>query len=324
MAVLTVYANGVTGGFSGRNTEPPKRGDIKGWSNASIRRNIKFLYSIPAKALGSDGWALTLTVRNLPSSPEAWTASRNAFFQRLRRLGITRCHWITEWQRRGVPHLHLCVWSSTVKIDAELTELLLSNWLEVTQQYGSLRAAQFATPIYDSLGWSQYVSKHASRGVNYYQRSPEKIPEGWLKMGKLWGKFGDWPVQNPQEIVVNAKAFYQLRRWVNKVKINKARQINDVASEKYLRSRYKKEPKQSAVMGLNEWIDGKLVAKFALELYQQTLIDPFNTKKLDFLKKNYHVKTPYIQRLRAKHMSLCVEPYYKFHKKEVQSQALEC
>jgi len=40
-----------------------------------------------------------------------WTRLVKTLLQRLRRAGLLRWHWVVEWQRRGVPHLHLAVYA---------------------------------------------------------------------------------------------------------------------------------------------------------------------------------------------------------------------
>lgn len=54
-------------------------------------------------------WALTL--RHCPPTSDDWTRLVKVLQQRLRRAGLLRWHWVVEWQRRGVPHLHLAVYA---------------------------------------------------------------------------------------------------------------------------------------------------------------------------------------------------------------------
>ncbi|WP_425527867.1 rolling circle replication-associated protein, partial [Xylella fastidiosa] len=58
------------------------------------------------------GLALTLTVRDCPATAQEWQRMRRAWEKRMKRAGMIRVHWVTEWQRRGVPHLHCAIWFS--------------------------------------------------------------------------------------------------------------------------------------------------------------------------------------------------------------------
>jgi hypothetical protein len=60
------------------------------------------------------------------------------------------------------------------------------EWLSLAAAYGAGEVGQAVVPITGALGWSKYLSKHASRGVAHYQR--QGTPPGWTKTGRLWGK----------------------------------------------------------------------------------------------------------------------------------------
>lgn len=168
------------------------RGDVQGWSEGATRRNTQFLMSVLENRLTGAGVALTLTLRDCPPTAQEWHRLRRAWIERMRRAGMVRLHWVTEWQRRGVPHLHGAIWfpdryDYIAPIDA---------WVEVAGAYGAGHKGQHVRRIDGPVGWFQYLSKHAARGVKHYQRNAANIPEGWKsKTGRVWGKVGDWPVQ---------------------------------------------------------------------------------------------------------------------------------
>lgn len=93
------------------------------------------------------------------------------------RAGMVRLHWVTEWQRRGVPHLHCAIWFP----DAYDTITPTRAWVEVASAYGAGLRGQHARIIDGPVGWFQYLAKHAARGVKHYQRTADSIPEGWQK-----------------------------------------------------------------------------------------------------------------------------------------------
>ena len=109
MPVLKLYPNGLTG-VPPRvlNHAPVLRGDCKGWTLRSSRGNTRFLYSVltpelPVSAIGVPllGLSGSLTLRDCPPSHDDWKTLREALFFRLRRKGLYRLHWLTEWQKRG-------------------------------------------------------------------------------------------------------------------------------------------------------------------------------------------------------------------------------
>lgn len=262
-----------------------KRDICQGWSNSSTRSNTQFLYSVDETGLDRYGLALSLTLRDCPATHDDWKRLRKLFFDRLRYLGLVRAHWITEWQRRGVPHLHMAVWfdSSSLfpgtitasALDAwcapgpgRVITGIIEAWLYVVADYGALLECQYIKPICDSVGWFQYLSKHASRGLRHYQRSPENIPASWQdKTGRMWGKLGDWPVWEPVKLNVNMDGFWAYRRIVQRWRFASARATADrgriFSARRMLQS---PDPKFSAVRGVSEWIGYELSCRILKHL----------------------------------------------------------
>ena len=216
-----------------RAKPPAPRGECSGWSPRTSRGNTRFLYSIvsadlPATADGELllGISGSLTVRDCPASHEDWKRVRESFLTRLRRRGLYRLHWITEWQKRGVPHLHFAAWFP-LPADSEYGGLTLSaqitaDWLQLTSQWGSDFQGQEVKPITDEVGWLRYLSKHASRGGAHYQRSMA-LPEGWQKTGRMWGYLGDFPTLEPVGVELGHRAWYRFRRIVRGWRLAEAR-----------------------------------------------------------------------------------------------------
>ena len=157
-----------------------QRGVIVGWSSNAARRNQQFLQSVDYSAMPSGGHAVTLTVRALPS-PLEWQRTRRRLLWWLAKRGAS-VHWVTEWQRRGVPHLHLAVWG------VEGREVV-AWWLEHTDSGAS---GQHTRRIRTPAIWAQYCAKHGQRGVNHYQRNKATLVGDWRTQsaGKLWGRIG--------------------------------------------------------------------------------------------------------------------------------------
>jgi len=261
MRTLTFYRHGITMGTPpSRNDHLRKpRGEVGGWSSGSTRRNIAFLRSVDPDTLicTSDGellhgFAFTLTLRDCPPTSDDWHRLRKSLLERLRRAGMYRLHWVTEWQRRGVPHLHGAIWSP----DPLFGRRIISHWLRLTFDLGTTERGQHCAPISDALGWFQYLSKHAARGVKHYQRSSENIPDGWQKTGRVWGYSGHWDLVDPEKIHIDSRTFFRMRRILRSRSISDARSSGSLRRLAYARSMLKCHDKAiSETRGVSEWFD---------------------------------------------------------------------
>lgn len=210
MPVLKVYPNGVTMGRAPKKNdhERGKRGEVTGWSASAARRNLAFLRSVLPDDLTGYGYTVTFTLKNCPESAEHWKRLREALFKRFERMGMIRGHWVTEWQKRGVPHLHGIFYFDSPGLHSSL----VSAWLEIAAEFVVSRKAQHVREVTDVVGWFKYLAKHAARGHQHYQRAKEAIPEGWKKTGRVWGYVGTWPLGEVQKYHVDDAAFFRLRR----------------------------------------------------------------------------------------------------------------
>lgn len=287
MPVVTVYRHGVTAGIgSVGNRKPPKRDEVKGWSAGSVRRNLRFLYSIDERGLTGEGWAITLTVRNCPPTHDEWHRAVELYLLQVKRLmGTVRAHWVTEWQRRGVPHLHGAIWFPAGTSQRYLVVNILTKlWCGYAAQFGAGERGQMVKPIDGVIGWFQYVSKHAARGVKHYQRASENIPQGWQKTGRMWGKGGEWPTKEPVKLNLDGRGYHVLRRWARAWRLADARaslaslermllrgHVTSIPSKVFRDARRRVssargmlrcgDPVRSRVRGVSEWIGEDLILR---------------------------------------------------------------
>lgn len=230
MPVLKAYAGGMSLGRPPRKNpmrKPPKRTECAGWTESATRRNTAFLMSVDAMKLTETGFAVTLTFRDCPPTYEEFKRIREAFFVRLRRLGLIRLHWVTEWTKRGLPHLHIAAYFphgaavlTRGKYGEPLIGAILNNWLELTAHLGTEYLGQHIAYI-ESGGWFEYMAKHASRGVKHYQRDAN-LPPGWTKTGRVWGHLGEWPTVS-ERYRLDDRSFFVMRRLVRSYITAKAR-----------------------------------------------------------------------------------------------------
>lgn len=267
MATISAYPNGSTAHMprlSPLTHERAKRSTVQGWSQAAVRRHTRFLYSVNTDNLTGYGYAPTLTLRECPASAEDFQRLRDAFLKRLRRMGAVRVHWVAEWQRRRVPHLHMAVY-----FDQELSKLdqarMLQHWTDVAEPYGASWGAQHLAAIDGPAGWLQYLSKHAARGVAHYQR--QGMPPGWEKSGRLWGHTGDWPVEEAMRFDVPREAWFRYRRLVRAWRLADARaEVDPVTRARRIRSARRMlrctDRKLSEVRGISEWVGQDQLMQF--------------------------------------------------------------
>lgn len=274
MPVIKLYQHGMTGGVAPMtgSHDRAKRGEVQGWSVGATRRNMAFLMSVVEADLTGAGVAFTLTVRDCPKTPDEWHRLRRAFDARMRRAGMLRMHWVTEWQRRGVPHLHGVIWFPSCYDLAAVT----NAWTTVAEPLGASLRGQHVMPINDAIGWFQYLSKHASRGVKHYQRSLENIPKSWQeKTGRVWGKTGSWPTR--EAIRVNLQdqhgdgGWFAFRRLCRSWRVADARASGSIHRIKSARAMLKVPCAPDAiglsrVRGISEWIDPEVQQGLLLNL----------------------------------------------------------
>ena len=278
MPVVTVYPHGGKGGVApmsnGHRRVP--RGDIQGWSEGATRRNTEFLMSVRTDQLTGAGVALTLTLRDCPPTADDWHKLRRAWEKRMVRAGMVRLHWVTEWQRRGVPHLHCALWFP----DRYDFVAAIDAWVAVAGAYGAGHRGQHGRIIDGPVGWFQYLAKHAARGVKHYQRTADSIPEGWQKRtGRVWGKVGDWPVQEKIRIDLQDQhgdgGWFVYRRLIRAWRLADARSAGDAYRIRSARGMLRCSDRVRArLIGFVEWtpydVQMALIAHVASRGYSVT------------------------------------------------------
>lgn len=255
---ITINLHGSKSGTApGAMPSKHERGIVSGWSPKAARRNTEFLQTVDYDGLPSIGMAFTGTIKDCPPTSDDWHALRNAFIRRLKRLGMILHHYVTEWQRRGIPHLHGMFFFESATPNGKILPIAVQEaWLAVSAPYGSTSRGVHMAPLTDRLGWAQYEAKHAARGVNHYQRCKENIPPAWLgKTGRVWGKGGDWPTQSSMVMATSGPVFWRFRRLVRSWRISSARASGNARRIAYARQCLKcTNPKLSAVRGTTDWI----------------------------------------------------------------------
>ena len=236
------------------------RGDVQGWSTGAARRNTEFLMSVMDRQLDGHGYAATLTLRTCPPTADAWHRLRKSWTMRMQRAGMVRLHWVTEWQRRGVPHLHCAIWFPLDMPPSLAMDSIVRAWLQLGEPYGVGSRGQHVAGITGAVGWFQYLSKHAARGVNHYQRNAANMPEGWKrKTGRVWGKWGDWPVQEAVRINLQDQhgdgGWFVYRRLVRAWRRADARASGDAYRMRSARRMLRcSDRSRSRLIGFMEWM----------------------------------------------------------------------
>lgn len=229
MSTIRLYQGGASMSHNrtGGNPTPSPRGEVRGWNQAQVKRMEKFLWSVPRdERLDGFGYSITLTLTNAPATAVDFHALRTSYVKRLRRSGMSRLHWVIEWQTRPsgskVPHLHLAAYWPE-ELTARQQFALKLWWQDLALDYGVGIQSQHVANITGVGGWFEYLTKHSARGVAHAQR--EGMPDGWQKSGRLWGKVGEWPVQPEIEAQVPLPVAITFRRLVASWKVAQARSL---------------------------------------------------------------------------------------------------
>jgi len=192
----------------GEKTRPAKRGKISEFSRSAARR-LGWAYS-----QGPWQSMITLTYPSPePVTHEEFTAHRKAVCRLLKQMGI-KYLWVLEWQRRGVPHLH--IWLSQNLSDKTCpTKLVRQNlsdkirqteyvrqnlsdktcqawkrvaarWLDAIGESDNIAAVKVALHDKTCLPWevrvgNNYASKYADK------REQKGLPAGIECYGRWWG-----------------------------------------------------------------------------------------------------------------------------------------
>lgn len=268
---ITITTSGLKGGIAGGNKgKHGKRGQTMGWSVGSARRNKDFLQSVIVGSLPKRPIAFTLTVNSIPETAVEFQYLIKKLRLWLYRNGALADHWVIEWTEKGRPHIHGCVLISDNQPFEVMEGMydLVQFWLKITKHLGTNDRGQDIRLVQKSVGWFEYVSKHASRGMKHYQREAHSMPKGWQKTGRMWGKGGDWPVGS-ESFRTDIKTYWKFRRLlknyllsVNQSKIKHAGRYNSdrvyrkyVRNKVFLRKRLKNNKrKMSEVQGINDWV----------------------------------------------------------------------
>ena len=254
MSRVTIFPNGVTlsnpryGPMPG---EVAKRGKTQGWTRKTTARFRRWLFSVDGAALPPGGFGLTLTVKDRVPTPGDWKKCRDRFVDRLEYQGLEMFQWLTEFQRRGVPHLHGMAFFAE---DAQVTaEAIKKHWLGAAKEFRPAVQSQDVQKVYDLRGWFQYQTKHAARGVRHVQRV--SVPEEWRDgTGRMWGVIGEWPTRE-ESFDIDLETYHRARRGYRSWLIAEARREGRVDRAADLR-RLLKDPdrKRSTVRGVGAFI----------------------------------------------------------------------
>lgn len=287
MAKITVMPNGVKGGLNSKgNTLPKKRGICNGWSAGSARRNMGFLHSIRTDLIEGPAFTYTRTLRDMPPSHAEWAALVKKSTLFLMRNGAIRYHWVTEWTRRGVPHMHGIVYLDPESPNYQLPIDADRHWLKMTRHLGTQRQGQDWKELQGTTGWFKYVSKHAGRGYAHYQRAKGQLPKEWQQTGRMWGSGGHWPTDE-QAFNLTNDAYFRFRRLIRSYLTSESR--SEIAKRKrfvhtktgpdrlqeavnmlkYRKRMLKRTDKVlSTVRGLNEWAPRGVTVQMLVHLHK--------------------------------------------------------
>ena len=156
-----------------------------GWTRAVARRNNDFLMAVDGPALVGDGepYAVSLTFgRDEIVSPMRLRDVREAFFDRLRRMGLIRLHWLVEFQADGTPHLHMLLYlPGPGQADA-----IRGHWLDVVGWSVPAQAGSMSSPSTISGGGSNTSESTVSGGFGTISGRCRRAGKSRAGCGASW------------------------------------------------------------------------------------------------------------------------------------------
>jgi hypothetical protein len=139
---------------------------------------------------------------------------------------------------------------------------MVNHWIMMQRElYGGDFWGQQVKLITGVVGWFQYLSKHAARGVKHYQRSSENVPPAWqLRTGRMWGYRGRWTRREKLRLTLQNEhgdgGWFAYRRLVRSWRIANAR--DDLANPQRVAQAKRmlacRLPTLSRVRGISEWV----------------------------------------------------------------------
>lgn len=154
-----------------------KRGEVRGFSDASRKRLIEKMLTLDIGAMGMPLFVTLTYPKNYPTV-ERSKRDFKVWLARLRRfVGVgASALWRLELQRRGAPHYHLLLWG----VDSLSFSWVAKSWYDVcgTGDEKHLAAGTRVERIRTRNGAIFYVSKYCAK-VDDYQT-----------VGRVWGFWG--------------------------------------------------------------------------------------------------------------------------------------
>lgn len=219
----------------------PAAGEIREWSRRSRSRMSELVGSLDYSEWTQDQGALAMVTLTLPGewlivAPDGKTFKRllKAFEMRWRRaVGVWRCLWKLEFQRRGAPH-----WHALMRVPALVGRLTFEEWLSATwadvvdhPDPEERRKHELAGTGVDFSGKdfsdprriSLYFLGHSAKTTDgkEYQHT---VPAQWQEPGKGPGRFWGNPGLSSatREIEITERDAVQAARILRKVRRGRA------------------------------------------------------------------------------------------------------
>lgn len=182
------------------NPTPPLRGEIKGYSASSRKRQLQTV----SRAGNAVPVFVTMTYgEKFPDDPSDWKRHLDKFFKRLKRKHPDySALWRLEPQERGAPHFHLLVYQSSGKRPFLPWQWVANSWAE---------ASEDVSPEHIAAGTRVEALRSARGAAFYVAKYLAKLPEGeerpeWAKVGRHWGihNRGAFPFAKQHEMLLHS------------------------------------------------------------------------------------------------------------------------
>lgn len=224
--LVTVRGRSIKASITGTQSKSGggRRGRVSSFSAESRNRLLHLLNSV----LQPPNEFLTLTYPADFPETQVTKDHLDVFLKRIdRAFPGTTIVWKLEYQQRGAPHYHCCVWFTRPYNWEFWIDWVSRNWYEVVGS-GDEKHLRAGTNTEPPQGpWNRYLSKYVSK---------DSVPMGFIRggadgsqfvmytserTGRFWGVFNRKIFNSLQDAElrysINPKSWRNVRKWLNRI-----------------------------------------------------------------------------------------------------------